>query len=88
MTKENLLELLKASVSTLKNRGADLLTDDKLRKAWYKESEIINRETSKLSPDNIFWLNAEYHKWAEKNIMNNLKDILGDPEPDIDEENT
>jgi hypothetical protein len=75
-TKEQLLSLLKSSITTLKNKNEELITDPQLRAAWQKESQLINHGVTLLPPEDIKWLNDEYGKWARANLTDPLNEFM------------
>ncbi|MHC4224769.1 MAG: hypothetical protein ACYSUN_12320 [Planctomycetota bacterium] len=75
-TKEQLLDLLKASMTTLVNKQEELATNRQFQQAWHRESELITSHVASLPPEDVKWLNDEYSKWAKTNLTAPLKEFI------------
>jgi len=68
MKKEEILESLKSSILTLRDKGRDLAANPEMFKAWKKENAVINEAINKLDSSDILWLKDEYSKWSDEVI--------------------
>jgi hypothetical protein len=76
LTKENLLSLLKSNVLALRDKAEELATNPQFKKAWKQEVSLINESVAKLSPEDSKWVNDEYAKWTETELLESTNNLL------------
>jgi len=76
MTKEQILELLKDTITTLKVKNRELLTNKDLRRAWDNQNEMVREAVRGLDSCDMLWLNDHYAEWFKANIQGDLDKIL------------
>jgi len=81
LTKENLLELLKSNILGLKNKSEELISNSKFKEAWQKEHNLIDKEISNLSAEDLKWLNDNYIIWSKENILKDINLLIKDNMP-------
>lgn len=63
MTKEQVLSLLKDSVTMLKTKGEEMKTNEPMFNAWKQQTEKVNKACEEMNSCDADWMNAEYGKW-------------------------
>jgi len=73
--KEQVLDILRDIVLTLKTHGNDLKTDKNFRDKWIEKKKKLDELIPLLSEDDYVWLDKEYNIW--------IKEIIKDVDPRI-----
>lgn len=69
MKKEQILDLLKDTVLTLKDKSKELSKNDLLYKAWKEQNKRVAEEVKKLDSCDMLWISDEYGKWFKQHIL-------------------
>ena len=69
MTKEEILELLKAQMLALRDRSTELQKNSRLRADWVAKTKHMQDTIKNISSCDAIWLDEEYGKWFKKEIQ-------------------
>ena len=69
MTKEQIFELLKDSILSLRDREKELRSNPDQLKAWVNQSKKVTDSAKDLNSCDSNWLTDEYGKWAKEVLM-------------------
>lgn len=76
MTKEQVLALLKDSISTLEGKTWKEFIDNKERfNAWKLQSDRVTKEISTLNSCDSDWIGDEIDKWKQEKFPKKLREI-------------